>query len=94
MADIGFTKKSFQLLKEIHDNNNREWYHENKDDLKEHLLQPFAEMLQKPGDGAACPEPEPHAVLDVIQGRQGRLFFEEFEIHVGILRIVGSPRRE
>ncbi len=46
MADIGFTKKSFQLLKEIHDNNNREWYHENNDDLKEHLLQPFAEMLE------------------------------------------------
>jgi len=50
MPPTGITKKSFQLLEEIADNNNREWYHEHKEELREHLLDPFAEILETATD--------------------------------------------
>lgn len=42
---IGFSEKSFDLLEGIRDNNNREWFHANKAEIKEHCLDPFAFLL-------------------------------------------------
>ena len=42
---IGFSNKSFDLLEGIRDNNNREWFHANKADIKEHCQDPFAFLL-------------------------------------------------
>ncbi len=42
---IGFSAKTFQLLEGIRDNNNREWFHANKVDIKEHCQDPFAFLL-------------------------------------------------
>ena len=42
---IGFSDKSFDLLEGIRDNNNREWFHANKAEIKEHCQDPFAFLL-------------------------------------------------
>ncbi len=42
---IGFSAKSFQLLEGVRDNNNREWFHAHKADIKEHCQDPFAFLL-------------------------------------------------
>jgi len=41
----GFTEKTFELLGQLEENNNRMWYEENKASLKEHARLPFAGML-------------------------------------------------
>lgn len=46
MTAFGITHKSFKLLDELAANNNREWYHEHKEELREHLIDPFAEILE------------------------------------------------
>lgn len=46
MTAFGITPKSFKLLDELAANNNREWYHEHKEELREQLLDPFAEILE------------------------------------------------
>lgn len=46
MPTTGITNESFKLLEELADNNNREWYHENKDELRDQLVDPFAEILE------------------------------------------------
>ncbi|MEW4455865.1 DUF2461 domain-containing protein [Bremerella sp. JC817] len=45
MSTFGFTDRSFQILEELHDNNNREWYHEHKGEIRTLLQDPFAKML-------------------------------------------------
>ncbi|GGX58613.1 TIGR02453 family protein [Litorimonas cladophorae] len=42
---IGFSAQTFQLLEGIRDNNNREWFHANKAEIKEHCQDPFAFLL-------------------------------------------------
>lgn len=46
MTAFGITPKSFKLLDQLAANNNREWYHEHKEELREQLLDPFAEILE------------------------------------------------
>ncbi|MBA2113939.1 DUF2461 domain-containing protein [Bremerella alba] len=46
MTTFGITKKSFQLLDKLAANNNREWYHEHKEELREQLIDPFADILE------------------------------------------------
>ncbi|MFN3152350.1 DUF2461 domain-containing protein [Bremerella sp.] len=46
MTAFGITPKSFKLLDELAANNNREWYHQHKEELREQLLDPFAEILE------------------------------------------------
>jgi len=41
------TYRDFELLKSIEENNNREWYSENKADFKAHLRDPFAGFLSE-----------------------------------------------
>lgn len=41
----GFTEASFALLAELEANNNKAWYEENKEKLKEQARDPFAGML-------------------------------------------------
>lgn len=50
MPNSGITDKSFKLLDQLAKNNNREWYHEHKEELREHLLDPFAEILEASSD--------------------------------------------
>lgn len=45
MGDLSFTQKSFDLLKELNLNNNREWYLEHKAQFKHYLLDPFEGLL-------------------------------------------------
>lgn len=45
MPTCAFTPKSFQLLKELKKNNNRDWFQENRQEFQAHLRQPFAEVL-------------------------------------------------
>lgn len=42
---IGFSAKSFKLLEELRDNNNREWYHAHKAEIDEHCRDLFAFLL-------------------------------------------------
>ena len=42
---IGFSAKSFKLLEELRDNNNREWYLGHKADIDEHCRDPFIFLL-------------------------------------------------
>ncbi|PQO25439.1 hypothetical protein C5Y96_24160 [Blastopirellula marina] len=46
MTAFGITPKSFKLLDELTANNNREWYHAHKEELREQLLDPFASILE------------------------------------------------
>lgn len=46
MSKFGFTDRSFQLLEELHDNNNREWFHPRKQEIRDLLQDPFADMLE------------------------------------------------
>lgn len=46
MTKFGFTKRSFQLLEELHDNNNREWFQPHKQEIRELLQDPFADLLE------------------------------------------------
>ncbi len=41
-----FSKRSFSLLEELEANNHREWYQAHKIEFAEHLLDPFAAMLE------------------------------------------------
>lgn len=41
----GFTARSFDILRELEANNNRDWYEANKADLKTFVREPFAGML-------------------------------------------------
>ncbi len=45
MTDMSFSPKSFDLLKDLRANNSKEWYAENRAAFKDHLLQPFEDML-------------------------------------------------
>lgn len=45
MPQFGFTERSFQLLEELHDHNNREWFQPHKQEIRELLQDPFAELL-------------------------------------------------
>ena len=42
---IGFSAKSFKLLEELRDNNNREWYLTHKAEIDEHCRDPFIFLL-------------------------------------------------
>ncbi len=42
---IGFSAKSFKLLEQLRDNNNREWFHAHKAEIAEHCQAPFAFLL-------------------------------------------------
>ena len=44
---LHFSKASFELLKELKENNNREWYHEHKELIKLDLIEPFAQTLER-----------------------------------------------
>lgn len=46
MPQFGFTERSFQLLEELHDHNNREWFQPHKQEIRELLQDPFAELLE------------------------------------------------
>lgn len=41
----GFTPQTFQMLEQLEQNNNRDWYEEHKEALKTHARAPFAGML-------------------------------------------------
>jgi len=43
---IGFSAKSFKLLEQLRDNNNREWFHAHKAEISEHCQEPFTFLLQ------------------------------------------------
>ncbi|WP_158265246.1 DUF2461 domain-containing protein [Blastopirellula marina] len=45
-SKFGFTDRSFQLLEELHANNNREWFQPHKQEIGELLLDPFADLLE------------------------------------------------
>lgn len=45
MSNIGFSKTSFDLLKALEANNNKVWMAQNREAVKDHLLDPFAFML-------------------------------------------------
>ena len=45
-AESRFSRQSFELLKELSENNNRDWYHEHKALLKVDLIEPFAHVLE------------------------------------------------
>ena len=40
-----FTQKSFDLLKQLAANNNREWFNDHKEEVEDRLQLPFAELL-------------------------------------------------
>ena len=40
-----FTQRSFDLLKELAANNNREWFNDHKEEVEDRLQLPFAELL-------------------------------------------------
>jgi uncharacterized protein (TIGR02453 family) len=42
----GFSTESFTFLRGLEDNNNRDWFNENKAQFTAHLEQPFADMLE------------------------------------------------
>ncbi len=42
---IGFSTKTFKLLEELRDNNNREWFHAHKTEIDEHCREPFIFLL-------------------------------------------------
>lgn len=42
-----FTEKSFWLLQELSENNNRDWYKDHRDLIETHLREPFAEVLRQ-----------------------------------------------
>lgn len=46
MASPGFSKRSFELLEQLQENNNRDWYQEHKAEIKQCLQQPFEAMLE------------------------------------------------
>ncbi len=46
MADFNFTRKTFEILEEFEQNNERDWYHAHKKQLDEHLRTPFAQLLE------------------------------------------------
>lgn len=45
MTDKSFSPKSFDLLEDLRANNKKEWYAENSAAFKDHLTQPFVDML-------------------------------------------------
>ena len=45
-SKFGFIDRSFQLLEELHDNNNREWFHPHKQEIRDLLQDPFADLLE------------------------------------------------
>ena len=42
----GFSTESFAFLRELGENNNRDWFNENKAQFTAHLEQPFADLLE------------------------------------------------
>ena len=42
----GFSTESFTFLRGLEDNNNRDWFNENKAKFAKHLEQPFADLLE------------------------------------------------
>jgi len=64
---IGFSAKSFKLLEGVRDNNNREWFHANKVEIKEHCLDPFAFLLE-----CTTQELSDHSVR--LSGGKGTMF--------------------
>lgn len=44
--NMALTERAFELLHELAENNNREWFHANKDEFKSEVSQPFAQVLE------------------------------------------------
>lgn len=53
MIPFDFTSKSFDLLEALEENNDREWYHEHKEDFEAYLREPFSEVLEHASDRLA-----------------------------------------
>ena len=54
----GFSEKSFAFFKELEENNNRDWYNDNKAVFKDHVEAPFVSLLEALTnrlDGTALP---------------------------------------
>ena len=50
---FNFTRKSFDLLEGLEENNDKEWYHEHKEDFIAYLREPFADVLERASDRLA-----------------------------------------
>ncbi|MEL6223722.1 MAG: TIGR02453 family protein [Cyanobacteria bacterium J06627_8] len=50
MNDGNFTEKAFQLLQDLEENNNKEWYTAHKREFESHLRHPFAHLLEQVTD--------------------------------------------
>ena len=50
IVSFNFTRKSFELLKELEENNNKDWYDEHREDFETYLRSPFAEVLERASD--------------------------------------------
>ncbi len=46
MATYRITKTSFDLLAELKENNTKEWFDQHRNEMKEHLTTPFADLLE------------------------------------------------
>ena len=46
MSDYPFTRKSFELLEGLAENNDKAWYADHKQDFENYLRQPFARILE------------------------------------------------
>jgi uncharacterized protein (DUF2461 family) len=42
----GFTRRSFELFEELAANNNKQWFHANRDAFNEYVTDPFAQFLE------------------------------------------------
>jgi len=43
---VALTERAFELLHQLTENNNREWFHANKDEFKSEVFQPFEQVLE------------------------------------------------
>ena len=46
MTKHGFTEKSFAFFEGLAENNNKEWFHDHKEDFKVHVEEPFLDLLE------------------------------------------------
>lgn len=46
MPDHAFTEKSFAFFKGLQENNNKEWFHDHKADFRDHVEEPFLDLLE------------------------------------------------
>ncbi|MCP4137554.1 MAG: DUF2461 domain-containing protein [bacterium] len=54
----GFSKETFRFLKEIESNNNKAWFEKNETLYREHLVQPFRDLVTDLGDTMLTIDPE------------------------------------